>query len=201
MFKKTLIAKDNSVYPINLDIIGNEFPGDITTIGSPDILRNKKVGLFCSTKCPGNLIVATYDLACSLRDQGVTVISGFHTLMEKEALKYLLKGKQPIIICPARSIGGMRIPSELKKDLDQGRLLILSPFDKKDKRITAELALLRNRFVAAVADEVLVIHSYPGSKTEELAKEIVSWRKPFFTLQDAKNENLIKLGAGIKTIP
>jgi len=32
------------------------------------------------------------------------VISGFHTPAEKECLRILLRGAQPIIICPARSI-------------------------------------------------------------------------------------------------
>jgi len=39
---------------------------------------------------------------------------------------------------------------------DAGRLLLLSPFDEKHKRVTAELAAERNRFVASISDEVLI---------------------------------------------
>jgi len=67
-------------------------------------LRAKKQALFCSRKYPGNLILKAYDLARSLRDAGTTVISGFHTPVEKECLRILLRGAQPLIICPARSI-------------------------------------------------------------------------------------------------
>jgi len=49
------------------------------------------------------------------RDDGVTVISGFHTPVEKECLRILLRGSQPVIICPARSIEGMRIPPTWKQ--------------------------------------------------------------------------------------
>lgn len=44
-----------------------------------------------------------------LRDAGVTVIGEFHSPMEKECLNILLRGSQPIIVCPARSLENMRI--------------------------------------------------------------------------------------------
>ncbi len=141
----------------------------IACLGNPDILRKDKLALFCSRKCPGNLILKAYDLARELREQGVTVIGGFHTPVEKECLRILLRGTQPLIICPARSIEGMRIPLAWRKHLEQGRLLILSPFGEGQRRMTAKLAERRNAFVAALADEVLFIHAAEGSKARELA--------------------------------
>ena len=55
-----------------------------------------------------------------LRVSDITVISGFHSPMERECLNILLRGKQSVIICPARSIEGMRIKSEYKKPLEEG---------------------------------------------------------------------------------
>jgi len=108
-----------------------EWHDPVDMIGNQEILQSKKLALFCSRQCPGNLILKAYDLARSLRDEGTTVISGFHTPVEKECLRILLRGKQPIIICPARSVEGMRIPSEWKQAIEQGRLLLLAPFEKK----------------------------------------------------------------------
>ena len=85
----------------------------------------QKLALFCSVKCPGNLILQTYDLACALRDAGVTVIGGFHSPMEKECLSLLLRGMQPVIICPARSIERLRLPTSWKALLAEDRLLLL----------------------------------------------------------------------------
>ena len=65
------------------------------------ILERRLLGLFCSTKCPGDAILQTYDLVRALRDAGVAVIGGFHSPMEKECLDLLLRGNQPIVICPA----------------------------------------------------------------------------------------------------
>jgi len=145
--------------------------GVIAVRGDHAALRGRKLALFSSVKCPGDIILKTFDLAQHLRDQGVTVIGGFHSPMEQECLRILLRGKQPVIWCPARSIDGMVIRRDLRPPLDDGRLLILSPFEEKHRRQTAELAAIRNRFVAAVADAIFIAYASPGGKIEELARE------------------------------
>ena len=104
------IHQNNSDYPSILKkYLDENSPKVIACIGNLDILKKKTLAVFCSVKCPGNLILQTYDLAQHLRDDGVTVISGFHSPIERECLNILLRGKQSVIICPARSIEGMRI--------------------------------------------------------------------------------------------
>jgi len=75
------------------------------------LLKKTKLALFCSKKCPGQKILKAFDFARNLRDGQKTVISGFHSPIEKECLRILLRGKQPIIICPARSLEKMRVPA------------------------------------------------------------------------------------------
>ena len=175
--------------------LGKDAPDTITAIGNLDILRKTPTAIFCSTKCTGDLIVKTYDIAQILRDAGMTVISGFHSPMERECLTILLRGTQPVIICPARSINNMRINREYKKPLKDGRLLFLSPFDENQRRISAKSSHYRNLFVAAMSAAVFVIHAGTGSKTEAFCKEILSWQKPIYTLDSDYNMNLIKMGA------
>ena len=146
-----------------------EWHDPVHVLGNKEILDSKKLALFCSRKCPGNLILKAYDLARSLREEGVSVIGGFHTPVERECLRILLRGTQPVIVCPARSIEGLRIPSAWRRPLGEGRLLILSPFEKKHRRMTAALAERRNEFAAALADEMLFIHAAEGSRTAALA--------------------------------
>ena len=69
----------------------------------------------------------------------------------------------------------MRVPTEWRTPLAAARLLVLSPFDAKHRRITADNAQLRNRFAAALADRVLIPHAAPGSKTEAFAREVEGW--------------------------
>jgi predicted Rossmann fold nucleotide-binding protein DprA/Smf involved in DNA uptake len=153
------------------------------------------LALFCSTKCPGNLILQTYDLACTLRDAGVTVISGFHSPMEKECLTLLLRGTQPVIVCPARSIERMRMPSGWKVPFAEGRLLLLSPFTEKFRRVTANLAQKRNEVVAALADAIFVAHAASSSKTEQFCHDMLTLGKPLLTLASDENTGLLTLGA------
>lgn len=167
----------------------------LASVGNLDILTSNVLALFCSVKCPGKLILQTYDLAITLRNAGVTVISGFHSPMEKECLALLLRGAQPVVVCPARSIERMRIPPEWKAPLADGRLLVLSPFSEKERRATAHTAQLRNQLVAALADQVFVAHAAPGGKTEQFCREILQAGKPVLTLDDPNNAPFIALGA------
>jgi len=169
-------------------------PISIAALGNIEILQNKTLALFSSSKCPGKVILQTYDLMKNIREAGITIISGFHSPMESECLNILLKGKQPIICCPARSIDGMRIQPEYKKPLEEGRLLILSPFAEKAKRISSERALERNRFIAAIGDSIFIPHAAPNSKTEQLCKELFAWNKPLYTLSSEMNSNLVEMG-------
>ena len=99
--------------------------------GNLDILKEKKAAFFCSSKCPGDLIIKTYDLAKKWRNEGITVIGGFHSPMEQECLSILLRGRQPVIVCPARSIETMRLKAEYRTPLAESRLLFLSAFPEK----------------------------------------------------------------------
>jgi predicted Rossmann fold nucleotide-binding protein DprA/Smf involved in DNA uptake len=133
-----------------------------------------------------------------IRERGITVISGFHSAIERECLNILLKGRQSVIICPARSIEGMRIKPEYRKPLEDGRLLILSPFSGKEKRISSDKAVRRNYFVAALATDVFIPYAAPGSKTKTFCQELLKWGKQVYTIDDAKNTHLME--EGIPTI-
>lgn len=100
----------------------------------------------------------------------------FHAPIEKECLDILLRGRQPIIICPVRSLEGMRIPKRWQEGIKAGRILLLSPFEASQNRLTAALAEQRNLMVAALADEVYFGHITPGGKTARLAEQIAGWK-------------------------
>jgi len=175
--------------------LGKDAPDIITGLGNIDILRHNSTALFCSAKCPGDLILKTYDLAQIFRQAGMTVIGGFHSSMERECLAILLRGTQPVIICPARNINGTRIKKEYKKPLNDGRLLFLSPFRQNQRRISVKTSHYRNLFVAALSSVVFAAHAGPGSKTEAFCRVILSWQKPIYTFDSDYNKNLIEMGA------
>ena len=114
--------------------------------------------------------------------------------MEKECLLLLLRGTQPVIYCPARSLEKLRLLKAHKTAVECDCLLILSPFQNQP-RMTSALAQKRNQFVAALADAVFIAYASPESKTEALAQQIVKWNKPLLTFESSDNQNLIELGA------
>jgi len=156
--------------------LGVDAPAQLTTLGNLALLFFPKTALFCSARCPGVAILRTHDQAARWRDTGRCVISGFHSPIEKECLRILLRGKPPVVICPARSIEKLRIPAEWRTPLDEGRLLILSCFSPGHGRATAELAARRNLVVAALADEHWFAHIAPGGQSEQLARVVSKWR-------------------------
>lgn len=190
------VRRGDQAYPHKLGShLGSSAPETVAALGNLDLLNEQMLALFCSVKCPGKLILETYDLAQRLRHAGVTVISGFHSPMERECLVQLLRGTQPVVICPARSLKGMRIAAEHREPLETGRLLILSPFIEKERRTTVDMAVYRNRFVAALAERVFVAYAEPGGKTEAFCREVIGWGKPLYTLAGEANANLFALGA------
>ena len=138
-------------------------------IGNPSLLDMPKTALFCSSKCPGSAILPAYDQIALWRDKGRCVISGFHSPVEKEGLKILLRGTSPVVVCPARSLP-KRIPPEWQVPLSEGRMLVLSIFEPSASRVTASLAARRNQYVASLADEVWFAHITPGGQAEALSR-------------------------------
>jgi len=101
-------------------------------LGNETLLKLKKTAFLCSRKIPASAVLKCYDWAIAQREVGNCIISGFHSQLEKDVLHYLLKGNQPIIIALARGLKE-KIEPELIKPLEQGRLLIISPFEKTVK--------------------------------------------------------------------
>jgi predicted Rossmann fold nucleotide-binding protein DprA/Smf involved in DNA uptake len=153
-------------------------PTALQALGPVALLAARKTALFCSAHTPGDAILRAHDAARRLRDDGATVISGFHSPLEKECLRILLRGKQPIIVCPARAVEGMRIVGGLRQAFEAGRVLFLSPFSGSPRRVTRESAVLRNEIVAALADEAFIAHVTPGGEAERLAEMMRRWGVP-----------------------
>jgi len=138
----------------------------VAVIGNVELLKRTKTGLLCSRKCPANKILEAYDqFKAWAENPEITVISGFHSPVEKECLHLLLKGKSNIILCPAREIEHMRLSKDWKLALESGRMLILSPF--AEKRADARTINRRNQLVANLADDLYIPYATPNGNLEQ----------------------------------
>jgi len=169
-------------------------------LGNPDLLQERLVGIFCSQKCPGELILKAFDLAKDLREKQTPVIGGFHSSIEKEMLPILMRGAQPIVICLARALESYRIPVEYKSALNECRLLLVSPFSGKGfARITQETTTLRNRLICSLSTSILLVHAQPGGNIEKLCQEWLSNNRIVFALPGQANQHLFDAGVKMWT--
>jgi len=141
------------------------------SLGNIDLLKLPKIAFLCSRKVPASAVLKCYDWAIAQREAGNCVISGFHSQLEKDVFHYLLKGKQPIIIALARGLKE-KLEPELQKPLDEGRLLIITPYEKTVKRVTEKTAATRNKMMIDLADSITVGFASAGGQLEELLKGI-----------------------------
>ena len=105
-----------------------------------------------------------------MRDEGMCVMSGFQSPLEKEVLNILLKGTSPLILVLARRMWDERhIPTLFRKPLAEGRLLVVSPVSQSIRRVDARSAAQRNRYILDHADSLFLGALDPdGSLTDLL---------------------------------
>jgi predicted Rossmann fold nucleotide-binding protein DprA/Smf involved in DNA uptake len=153
-------------------------PSQLWAIGNQEMLGLRKIGLFCSVDCPDPTRREADRAMRKLRGREAAVVSGFHSPVEKECLRILLADHVPSVIGLARSLKHIRIPSGWRRPLEEGRLLLISPFDNLPRSPTRKSSRQRNELVAALSDEILILHAQPGGNIERLARIIARWRVP-----------------------
>lgn len=195
IIKAEQLEIDQEHYPAILrDRLGNAAPRYLYMMGDVNLLYNRLLGLICSIQCPGSIVIKTLDAARVLRDAGVAVVGGFHSPMEKECLDIILRGDQPVLLCPARGLAGLRIGQIPRRAVKEGRLLLVSPFAEDIRRTTAAQAVQRNNLVAAIADAVWVPHAAPGGKTWATVRAALERQQPVFAFANEENGGLLEAG-------
>jgi predicted Rossmann fold nucleotide-binding protein DprA/Smf involved in DNA uptake len=93
---KIEILSTDARYPQRLQKrLVKQAPRQLTALGNLDLLALPKTALFCSARTPGQVILSAHDQAARWRDEGHCVIGGFHSPLEKDCLRILLRGRQP----------------------------------------------------------------------------------------------------------
>ncbi|MFA4839199.1 MAG: DNA-binding protein [Candidatus Neomarinimicrobiota bacterium] len=116
-------------------------------------------------------MLKSYDWAIEQRNKGVCVVSGFHSQIEKDVLHFLLKGTQPVIMVLARGMKKNLSP-DVRKALDEKRLLIVSPFAESVGRVSEKTSIIRNEVITNLADEIQVAFVRTGGNLEYLISRL-----------------------------
>lgn len=122
-------------------------------LGNKELLNWWKIGFLASREISTSAILPTLDWAVEISKRtDVAVVSGFHSRLEKDVLKFLLQGKCGIIVVLARSMY-RKLPKIYDDAMKENRLLIISLEKETVTRVSERTAHKRNRYVEALADE------------------------------------------------
>ena len=125
-----------------------------TAIGNIGLLQKRKIGFLASRQIATLSVLPTLDWATEISQrEEVAVVSGFHSRMEREVLKILLRGKCGIIVILARGMY-RQVPKCYEEALRQNRLLILSYEKDNLTRISERTAHKRNEWVVSLSEEM-----------------------------------------------
>ena len=127
------------------------------SLGNKQLLNLNKIGFIASRHASTLDVIPTLDWAVVIsKSTDVAVVSGFQSPLEKDVLKFLLRGVCPIIIVLARGMY-RKLPDALQTPMDQQRLLIISNESDNTNRVSEITAHKRNEYVISISDEMKII--------------------------------------------
>ncbi len=182
----------------SLSFLGRKAPKDLTCLGPPELLERPSLGFLCSARCPGDILLAAYEVSKRLDPAGPVVIGGFHSPMERQFLEILLVRLVPAVACVPRPLQGMRIGPAWRAAIGEGRLLVVSPLSSGSRRFSRAAAEMRNATVGALADSLFIPYAFPGGSVERLLPVCAGWGKQLLTV--ACNDQWVLRAAGAQSI-
>jgi len=155
--------------------VGPELAARIVGTGETALLLVPLLGLIASRECPGHVLLETLDRVPEWVQAGRVIVSGFHSPLEQQVLRSVLRRRGRVVKVLARGLGGnsgdYRPPPEEREPQAAGRMLVLTACPPEVRRTTRETALARNGLVIALAAEMVVPHVAPGSPLAALLEK------------------------------
>jgi len=157
--------------PLSAQRVGFESASRIVGAGETALLAEPLLGLIASRECPGHVLLETLDRVPEWVKAGRVIVSGFHSPLEQQVLRSLLRRKGRVVKVLARGMTDYRPSAEEREPLAAGRMLVLTACPPEVRRTTRETALARNRLVLALASEIVTPYVAEGSPLAELLAE------------------------------
>jgi len=156
------------------DRLGTSAPEQLAGVGNVALLDEPLLGLLSSRECPGHVLLETLERVPEWVKAGQVIVSGFHSPLEQQVLRSVLRRSGRVVKVLARGMTDYRPTPEEREPLTSGRILVVSAFAPEVRRTTRETALARNRLVLALSTEIVVPHVAEGSPLASLLTERVT---------------------------
>ena len=146
--------------------------GGARGVGNASLLDQPLTAFFASRQCPGVAIRAAMIWAVEQARSKSPVISGFHSPLEQSVLEVMLAAGAPCVIVIARKLEQAHFPPVWLRAVQGGTAAVIS-MDDTTRRLTTELAVRRNDWVAEHAARIVVAHASPAGC---LQRQISNWK-------------------------
>ena len=162
--KEVSVCEDNTeayeywkghVNPFPDDCCNLHFEDRKKFIGNMSLLGLSKTAYLCSMTDDKTIINKSIEWANKYKDKEICIISGFQSPAEMAVLEVLLEGNVKIIMVLAKSIF-KKCPEKYKKAVEEGRMLIISPFENVEAVTTKDSARRRNQYVMNHSNNMVV---------------------------------------------
>lgn len=135
-------------------------------LGNIKLLDRRKLGFLAGSKIDPLSVIPTLDWASEIAaHEDVSIVSGFHSQLERQVLEFLLRGQCGIVYVLARSLYS-NVPLEFLSICTEGRMLFVS--EEKQNRATKNTAYRRNQLVVNLADQLVTPKISPDSSLYNL---------------------------------
>ena len=153
-----------------VQLVEHELAARMVGAGETALLDQPRLDLIASCECPGNILLATLERVPEWVKTGRVIITGFHSPLEQQVLRSLLRRNSRAVKVFARCFPatGYRLAKEEKDAFANGRVLIISAFSADTPRVTRVSTMKRNELVIALSSEVVTPFITKGSPLEEL---------------------------------
>ena len=140
-------------------------------VGNAGLLEQPLTAFFASRRCSGRAIRAAMDWAVAQARSKTPLIGGFHSPLEQSVLEVMLAAHAPVVIVIARKLETAHLSATWLDAAQTGTVVVVS-MDDTQQRLTTELAMHRNHWIARHAAHIVIAEVAPGGS---LASCLVEW--------------------------
>ncbi len=168
---------------------------DLYYSGNIELLNESSIAVFCSRTIPMNLFLPASDLLKEIKKKEITLISGWHSNVEKKILESRTNNLlSKVIIFLAKGIQNYKLPKYLIDEYNNDKILILS-FWQNERRISKQNTNIRNKAIIDKANKILFISIQENGNLHRLFDQAVNNGKKVFILDEPSNYKWINKGA------
>lgn len=151
--------------------LGAATPPPLSGVGNQSLLDEPLLGLIASRECPGHVLLETLARMPEWVKAGRVIISGFHSPLEQQVLRSVLRRNGRVVKVLARGMTDYRPSPDEREPLTTGRMLVITASPPEVRRTTRETALARNRLVLDLASEIVTPCIADGSPLAALLEK------------------------------